>query len=249
MHMGIGTLLGRLLGLALTIGICAGLWWLRPIPADPVALQTIDNAAAQGLTVEQSSTRLTLTPSGASPTKGFIFYGGALVDPRAYSAMLAPIAAAGYRVTVVKAPYDLPITDVSAAASIMDANPGIDWWAVGGHSLGGVAAASYAAGDHDVDALVLWASYPVASLAQEDIAVLSVSGSEDGLTTREDVESSRRDLPPDTEYVVVEGAVHAYFGDYGEQSGDGTATISREAAQEQIVSTTLNWLQLQSASS
>lgn len=247
--MRIGTWLGRLLGLALAIGICAGLWWLRPMPADPVALQVIDDPGAQGLTVIQSNSQLTFEPAGAAPAKGFIFYAGALVDPRAYSAMLAPIAAAGFRVTIVKSPYDLPIIDAAAAKPIMEAHPEITWWAVGGHSLGGVAAASYAGGDHEVDALVLWGSYPVSSLAQEDLAVLSVSGTNDGLTTPDDVEASRADLPPDTDYVAVEGAVHAFFGDYGEQSGDGVPGTSRGAAQEQIVNATLTWLQAESASS
>ena len=34
----------------------------------------------------------------------------------------------------------------------------------------------------------------------------------------------------------VEGANHAYFSDYGAQSGDGEATVSREEARGEIVS-------------
>jgi len=33
--------------------------------------------------------------------------------------------------------------------------------------------------------------------------------------------------------------VHAYFGDYGEQAGDGIPTVSREQAQTAIVDATL----------
>ena len=33
-------------------------------------------------------------------------------------------------------------------------------------------------------------------------------------------------LPPGTAFVEIEGANHARFGNYGEQSGDGVAEIS-----------------------
>ena len=56
------------------------------------------------------------------------------------------------------------------------------------------------------------------------------------------MEASRDDLPADTTYVVIDGAVHAFFGDYGEQSGDGTPGISRTDAQDQIVGATLDIL-------
>lgn len=42
-------------------------------------------------------------------------------------------------------------------------------------------------------------------------------------------------LPDTAERIVVEGGNHAYFGNYGEQEGDGTATISREQQQEEAV--------------
>ena len=33
----------------------------------------------------------------------------------------------------------------------------------------------------------------------------------------------------------ISGGNHAYFGNYGEQKGDGTASITRESQQEQAV--------------
>ena len=39
--------------------------------------------------------------------------------------------------------------------------------------------------------------------------------------------------------MVVEGGIHAFFGDYGEQPGDGTPGISREDAQTQIQKATI----------
>lgn len=107
---------------------------------------------------------------------------------------------------------------------------------VAGHSLGGVAASSVAGGsDRRVRGLLLWASFPNGSIAGEaDLEVTSISGSEDGLSTPAKVRASADDLTAGTELVEVEGATHAFFGDYGTQSGDGTATVSRTDAQRQI---------------
>ena len=272
----------RLLGLVLALAICAGLWWLRPFPADPAALAVIDGssgapqppepepeqpvdegggeAPAQGqpeapptaaepsdqvpLAITQSRTVLEMRPADSEPTRGLVFFQGALVDPRAYAKILRPIAEAGYLVAILKAPFDLPIADIGGVRSEVDAHPEIEWWAIGGHSLGGVAAATYAAGSpRTTPALVLWASYPFSSLASlNELSVLSVSGTADALTTPADIEANASKLPPDTTYVAIEGAVHSYFGDYGEQPGDGTPTIPREEAQQQIVAATLQWL-------
>lgn len=281
--VGIGVWVKRILGLVLALAICAGLWWLRPIPADPAALAVLDGTdgtpeespAAEGgegaptpedtaaapeqpeappaaedqtgpvpLVITQSRNVLEMRPAASEPTRGLVFFQGALIDPRAYAKILEPIAEAGYLVAILKAPFDLAIADIGGVGSVLDAHPEVEWWAIGGHSLGGVAAATFAAGSpRTTPALVLWASYPYSSLATVDgITALSVSGTADGLTTPADVEASKADLPPDTTYVAVEGAIHSYFGDYGEQRGDGTPTISREEAQQQIVAATLQWL-------
>ena len=66
------------------------------------------------------------------------------------------------------------------------------------------------------------------------IVVISVSGSEDGLSTPEKIADARHLLPGDAEMHEIEGANHASFGDYGPQPGDGTATISDDDMREQL---------------
>ena len=39
-------------------------------------------------------------------------------------------------------------------------------------------------------------------------------------------------------FTEVPGAVHAFFGDYGPQAGDGVPTTDRATAQRQIVAAT-----------
>jgi pimeloyl-ACP methyl ester carboxylesterase len=116
-------------------------------------------------------------------------------------------------------------------------------WAVGGHSLGGVAASSYARTDDRVQGLVLWGSFPVDDLSGRDLAVASVTGSADGLSTPAKVDERRPLLPPTTVYTQVPGGIHSFFGDYGLQPGDGVPGTSRASAQAQIVAATVALLE------
>jgi hypothetical protein len=53
---------------------------------------------------------------------------------------------------------------------------------------------------------------------------------------------SKKLLPPDTVWVVIEGGNHAQFGNYGFQPGDNVATISAVNQQEIIVNATVTFL-------
>jgi dienelactone hydrolase len=122
---------------------------------------------------------------------------------------------------------------------VIQAYPEVERWIVGGHSLGGVAAANFAGTASRVDGLLLWASYPSSSTdlsGEEDLEVTSIRGRQDGLLGTQSFEQAQDRLPASTAYIEVEGANHAYFGDYGAQSGDGEATVSREEARGEIVS-------------
>lgn len=172
------------------------------------------------------------------PTTALIFTPGARVDPRAYAALLRPLAKAGFLVAVLKDPLGFAVAQPDHAQTVIDAHPDIASWAIAGHSLGGVTAASYADAHPRVKALIFYASYPAAQLRRSDLAVLSISGSDDGLTTPADVEASKAKLPATAKYLVLPGAVHSFFGDYGDQPGDGRPTADRAAAQAEITKAT-----------
>jgi pimeloyl-ACP methyl ester carboxylesterase len=188
---------------------------------------------------------LVFRPAGDEATTGLILYPGGRVDPRAYAPAARALAQEGYLVAIVPMPLNLAFFAPGRAAEVMVAFPGIDSWAIGGHSLGGAMAANYA---HDnpeaVRGLVLWASYPAGSddLSGGRIAASSIYGTRDGVATQEEIDASHALLPPDTDWVAIEGGNHAQFGWYGPQSGDNEATISREEQQSQIVSATLELL-------
>jgi hypothetical protein len=222
----------------LTVSLLA---WSRPLPASPVAVAAMQTSATVRVVdrftwYEMQSTRQNSSGREVKPTTGLLFYPGARVDARAYARLLQPLAAAGYLVIVLKEPFGLGLIHLNHAETVLEVHPDIARWVAGGHSLGGVAASSFA-DDHpaEVKGLLLYAAYPAGKLTRTDLKVVSISGSVDGLATPADIESSKADLPPRTQYVSVKGGVHSFFGDYGDQPGDGVPSVPREVAQAQIM--------------
>ena len=106
-----------------------------------------------------------------------------------------------------------------------------------------MSASAFAKSNPEVSGLLLFASYPADSMAASaDLSVLSISGSNDGLTTPDKIAESKPLLPSATIYATVEGGVHAFFGDYGDQPGDGVPGISREQAQQQIAAESVRFM-------
>ena len=131
---------------------------------------------------------------------------------------------------ICKMPCRLAVLDGNAADGIREAYPEVERWYLGGHSLGGVMAASYLAGHpDDYDGLILLASYTTKDLSdREELAVLSVRGSEDGVLDLDAYRKNQPKLPAGARELVIDGGCHAGFGLYGPQRGDGTPAISGE---------------------
>jgi len=228
----------KVLVAVLAVGWLAGLVYLRPFSATEPALAAMRSDGA--VTVTESATQIVLRPTGTPDATGVFFQPGAKVEARAYAAVLRPLAQAGHPVIITKQPLGIAFLATSAFAQARSAHPEITHWVVGGHSLGGVVAATDAEA-HDGDAtgrvtgLLLYASYPASDLSTKlACPVLSVSAGNDHLATPGKIANSQLTLPPATRFTVVTGAVHASFGDYGPQPGDGTPTITHDEAREQI---------------
>ena len=80
----------------------------------------------------------------------------------------------------------------------------------------------------EFEGLILLGAYSAEDLSHTALKVFSAYGSEDGVLNREKYEASRKNLPAQTEELVIEGGCHAYFGMYGAQQGDGTPRLTPE---------------------
>ncbi|MCX8042662.1 MAG: alpha/beta hydrolase, partial [Desulfobacterota bacterium] len=139
---------------------------------------------------------------------GFIIYPGGGADPRGYAPAAHNIAARGFLTAIVSMPLDLAIFGSNRALEVIARFHGIETWAVGGHSLGGVMACNYARKfTATIDAVILWASYPseIYRIDDKDLKVLSIYGTADEAVTLDEIEESRQHLPADTVWVEIEG--------------------------------------------
>jgi Alpha/beta hydrolase family len=230
--------------LVLSFFLVAALAYARPFVATPTATAALRSEKGvrfadrlgwyELIPVKEDS-----TGEEIKPTTGVVFVPGARIDSRAYARILRPLAQAGYLVAVLKEPFGFALLDADHGRKVLDLHPEIAHWVVGGHSFGGTVAASLADNDDRVEGLVLYASYPADPIMRNNLKVVSISGSADGFATPADIEASRAKFPPNTSFVVINGAVHSSFGDYGEQPGDGSPTIERPAAQADITKATL----------
>ncbi len=210
--------------------------------------QFAPGSLAPGVNVAETRDAIVLAPGTVAPgTAGFMFYPGGLVDPHGYLPLLADIAAAGIPVVVAKAPGNLAVFSPDAGLALRRLVPAADGWVVGGHSLGG-AMAGWSAHDNPEawKGIVFLAAYPPdsKSLASWPHPVLSISAENDGLATPAKITATLPLLPAQQQslavlgtpytftsggYAVlhqVAGGVHAQFGSYGTQQGDGMPTIS-----------------------
>lgn len=202
----------------------------------------------------KSDTEVTVTtrdwiifqPLVSNKNIGFIIYPGGRVDYRSYAPIAHRIAAKGYLVVIVRMPLNLAVLGSSIANDVIKSYSQINSWVIGGHSLGGTMAAQFA---HDnpsaVKGLILWAAYPSSGtdLSADNLLVLTIHGTNDGLVSLNQIENSLKQLPSSTTRIEINGGNHAQFGWYGDQGGDNKATITRDEQQNQIFNATLQLLE------
>ncbi|MEZ4513647.1 MAG: alpha/beta hydrolase [Chloroflexota bacterium] len=213
-------------------------------PSQPGAAALAALASDNVVQIVDHGDYISFEPTQPTSTTAFLFYPGGHVDFRAYSPILHRIAEQGYRVVLLQVRLNLAFFDIEAGTLALDEFPDVTTWVVGGHSLGGVAAAYFAAAHPEIKGIVFWASYPADDrLRDSAIKVLSIYGTEDGgLDDGAKIEEYKPYQPADSEFVVIQGGNHAQFGDYGPQPGDNPATISPESQWQQTVEATSRFL-------
>ncbi|SFR73397.1 Alpha/beta hydrolase family protein [Agromyces sp. CF514] len=224
-------LIAVLVVLALVV-VCFLVWAKAVMQGErPAALEAWTD---DRVSIESFDDSVVMTPIDAASDRGLVFIPGAKVDPYAYLAKLVDaVAETGTTVVITKPTLNLAFFDTRPLDTFTRHAPDVDEWFVGGHSLGGVKACMMAA-DEEVAGLVFFGSYCSNDVSDSDLAVLSISGSDDGLSTPDKIEGAAHLLPADATFVEIEGANHASFGDYGVQPGDGVATASDDEVRDEI---------------
>ena len=182
--------------------------------------------------IQVKEDRIILRPEEAGDT-ALIFYPGAKVEFSAYLPILEKLRQNGIASVLMKMPFNMAIFAPGAADKAFGELPGVKDWYVGGHSMGGAMASSYAAGHRDrVKGLVLLGAYIYGDVPPED--ALTVYG-----TLNAGLE---KNIDYTENVVIIEGGNHAQFGNYGEQKGDPAATVSRDEQQEIAVRAILEFI-------
>lgn len=231
--------------LVLSGGVCA--WYINDyyhvLPETAaVSASVLNETSDPAPQIRRTASKHWLTYGDTGWGRGLIFYPGAKVEEEAYGPLMEAFAAKQIFCIIVRMPGRLAVLDGNAADDVMKAYPQIDTWYLGGHSLGGAMAAAYA---HDkssrLSGLVLLAAYSTNPLP-DDLPVLSLYGSLDGVLDMDKYREYRGNLPLDTVEYVIEGGNHAGFGWYGEQKGDGEALIDPEVQWQITADTIAEWM-------
>lgn len=221
--------------LVLAIAGCA--WYVSDFyHADEEALAAVadEDGTADGVTVRELADGSIVFDAG-EPRAGLIFYPGGKVEPEAYAPLLIRLAQQGTTCVLVKPLFNLAVLDMDAADGIAAQFPDIGTWLLAGHSLGGVAASDYLSRHkQEYAGIILLGAYSTADLSDYAGSVVLAYGSEDGVMDRTKYEEAKSKLPVSAQETVIEGGNHASFGNYGDQSGDGTASISHEEQQDRV---------------
>ena len=225
---------------ALVLVLVVFLVWAHTVMAGerPAALEAWRDP---DVTIRQTERSFVIEPAAGGSDVALVFIPGAKVDPAAYLWKLSGIVAeSGATVVITEPTLNLAFLDTRALSAFTADAPDVAEWYVGGHSLGGVRACQLAATGADaapeppIAGVVLFGSYCADDLSATDLRVLSLVGARDGLSTPGKVAESASLLPADAQTVLLEGANHASFGDYGPQPGDGVATASDEETRDRL---------------
>lgn len=197
--------------------------------ADSTALSILN-----GGHVDIRTDRIVLSPATPGDT-GFIFYPGAKVEYTAYLPLLDKLRNNGIKCILLKMPFNMAIFDVNAADSVFDDFPDISNWYIGGHSMGGAMASSYAAKHQDrLSGLILLGAYIYGDYPPDK--ALTIYG-----TFNSNLE---KNIHYTENILVIPGGNHAQFGNYGKQKGDPDATITAEEQQNIAVTAILEFMNI-----
>lgn len=220
-------------------GILFTLWLVYSAQSQGVDVSFLEESS--GITVQDTDRFYAFTPRSESD-KVFIFYPGAMVEPKAYVPLCRKIAEENIKVYLIKMPWRLATTRIHASNRIKLATKS---YILSGHSQGGKMAGQFVFENPDlVDKLILiGTTHPRdVSLATNKVKVLKIYGSNDGVADKKSVVKNKDKLPGNAIFWEIIGGNHSQFGYYGYQLGDDKAGISREQQQAETLTAILDFI-------
>ena len=219
--------------------VCLSVWYVNDYSHADASVNTYLNGTSN-VSVEKVDNGLFL--DGPGNDSALIFYPGAKIEYISYLPLFMELANDGVDCFIVEMPGNLAFLGADSADSIIGGDKySYDEWYISGHSLGGVVASSYAINHKDkISGLILLASYPVDDMG--NMSVLSIYGSNDKTLNKETYDESKSLMDNNLTEYVINGGNHAQFGSYGNQSGDGIATISPENQRDQTEKAILDFI-------
>lgn len=238
--------LAQLSVLAGVIAVYFGTYYHADITA-AAALENTKEVSVYEITKEDDGTDGWFF-DGPGTASVFVFYPGAKVEAAAYAPLMKELSLRGVDCCLCGMPMNFALFGKSAAEDFRAYNKnGYEKWYLGGHSLGGAAAAMTADDAEEADdvsewdGLILLAAYPTGELSTP---VLSIYGSEDKVLNTGKYSKTKTDglWPADSTEIIIKGGNHAQFGSYGEQKGDGKAGIDEAAQQKETAEAVSVWI-------
>ena len=228
-----------------------GIAWAQPYVFRPALMlgqdAITDAASAQArVSLDDVGGRvLSIKPADSDGALLFVLYPGGLVRPQAYEWLGRALAEHGVQTVIPEFAADLAVTGKDRADGLIAHYAAGRPVVIGGHSLGGAMAADYAARHADqLSGLILLAAYPPegVDLTRTSFGSLSLLAEHDQVAAAAKVQAGMTQLSPSSRLEVIPGAVHAFFGRYGPQQGDGVPTVRREQAEEAIIERIVDYL-------
>jgi pimeloyl-ACP methyl ester carboxylesterase len=225
----------RRVRLLIVVGLLgSGIAWAQPFvfrPALVVGQDAITDAASARARVSLDDVGgrvLSIRPETSGGTVLFVLYPGGLVRPQAYEWLGRALAEHGVQTVIPEFFADLAVTGKDGADALITQYAAGRKVVIGGHSRGAAMAADYASRNADkLSGLILMGAYPAGGidLTGTRFSSLSLMGENDQVADAAKVRGGMAQLSPSSRLEVVPGSVHAFFGRYGPQAGDGIPSV------------------------
>ena len=238
--------------LLIVVGLLGyGIAWAQPFVFRPALVpgqDAITDAASARARVSLDDVGgrvLSIRPETSDGDLLLVLYPGGLVRPQAYEWLGRALAEQSVQTVIPEFFADLAVTGKDRADALIAHYAAGRTVVIGGHSLGGAMAADYASRHADkLSGLILLAAYPAGGidLTGTTFASLALMGENDQVAAASAVRGGLAQLSPTSILEVIPGSVHAFFGRYGPQAGDGMPSVDRASAEQAIIERVVAYL-------